>query len=278
MATNLTPQYQKAEEEYHRAVTFLERLAALQKMLQLIPKHKATEKMQQQIKQRIAKIKEQQEKQRQQRKGSGFSLSIRKEGDAQVVLVGPANSGKSTLLNQLTGAHAEVAAYPFTTTMPEVGIMDYHGVKIQVIEVPAVVAGFAETKMGPTFLAIIKQADLMVLLFRTPEEKALLDRELAEVNVKRVIYIQQENFPDALWQHLGLVKVYTKQPGKKPEARPLALGKGATVRDVAATVHKDFLQRFKFARVYGKHARFEGQTVGLDYVLQDDDVIELHLM
>ncbi len=275
MATNLTPQYQKAEEAYRQARTFSEKLEALQNMLREIPKHKGTEAMQQQIKQRLAKLREMEKKQRQQKKGShGFAL--KREGDALVVLVGPVNSGKSTLLNQLTGAHAEVADYPFTTTMPEMGVMDYHGVKIQVVEIPAIVLGFYRTKMGPSFLSLIKQADLMVLLFRTPEEKALLDKELMDVAVPRLIYNQQQDFPDVIWQHLGLMKVYTKQPGKKREEKPLALKRGATVRDVAQIVHKDFLQRFTFARIFGLSVKFAGQMVGLDHLLQDDDTVELH--
>jgi len=276
MATNLTPQYQKAEEEYQRATSIPEKLAALNKMLQMIPKHKATEKMQRMIKQRIAKLKLLQEKQRQQKKGSG-GFSLKREGDALVILVGTVNSGKSTLLNLLTGANAEVADYPFTTVMPEVGVMDYHGVKIQVVEIPAIVPHFLDTRMGPTFLSIIKQADLIVLLFRQPEEKAMLDRELAEVTVERIVYSGQQNFPDVLWQHLHLIRVYTKQSGKPREERPLALKKGALVRDVAMIVHKDFLKRFRFARIYGTSAKFEGQTAGLDYALEDGDVVELHL-
>ena len=276
MATNLTPQYQKAEEEYHQAKTFSEKLAALTRMLREIPKHKGTETMQQQIKQRMAKLKITEEKQRQQKKGRhGFAL--KREGDALIVLVGTVNSGKSTLLNKLTGAHAEVADYPFTTRMPEMGVMDYHGVKIQVVEIPAVVNNFVDTKMGPTFLSLIKQAQLMVMLFRNPEEKVLLDRELVDVQTRRLMYNRQENFNDMIWMNLGLVKVYTKQPGKKKEDKPLALKNGATVRDVAEIVHKDFLKRFKFARIYGKNAKFEGQMVGLDHVMKDDDTVELHL-
>ena len=275
MATNLTPQYQKAEDEYRTATTFSAKLEALQKMLREIPKHKGTESMQQQIKQRMAKLREMEEKQRQQKKGShGFTL--KREGEALVVLVGVVNSGKSTLLNLLTGAHAEVAAYPFTTKMPEVGVMDYHGVKIQIVEIPAITQNFLTTKMGPTFLSVIKQANVVVLLFQTPEEKALLDKELHGITVERLLYNHQENFPDIMWRHLKLIKIYTKQPGKKQEKRPLALKKGSMVRDVAHIVHKDFLQHFTFARIYGTSAKYEGQTVGLDHLLADNDIVELH--
>jgi ribosome-interacting GTPase 1 len=277
MATNLTPQYQKAEEAFHQARTSSEKLAALQKMLVLVPKHKATEKLQQQLKQRIAKIRLQEERQRQQRKG-GYSIMVKREGAAQIVLVGTTNSGKSTLLRKLTGAKVEIASYPFTTKMPEVGIADYHGVKLQMIEIPALVEGFSATKMGPTFMSFVKQADLMVLLFKTPDEKKLLDKELEDVYVPKLIYNGQEDFVNILWKKLGLIKVYTKQPGKKKEGKPLALHRGATVRAMAKIVHKDFLKRFRFARVSGTSAKFGGQMVGLDHVLADDDVVELHLI
>lgn len=216
------------------------------------------------------------EQQQALRKGS-FSISIKKEGSARLALVGTTNSGKSTLLNQLTGAKAETAPYPFTTKMPEVGVMDYHGVKIQIIEIPGVVPRFSQTKMGPTFLSLIKTADLIVLLFNTPEEKTLLDKELDDIGVEWIIYTHQEHFQDILWRRLGLLRVYTKQPGKKQEDRPMALRKGSLVKDLAVTVHKDFLKRFRFARVYGPSAKFDGQTVGLDHPLQDTDVVEIHL-
>lgn len=276
VATNLTPQYQKAEQEYHQARTLAEKIPALQKMLQEVPKHKASEKLQQQLKGRLAKLRDLQEKQRQQKKG-GHSVLLKREGDAQIVLVGTTNSGKSTLLNALTGSHVDVADYPFTTTLPEVGIMDYHGVKLQIIEIPAIVEHFAETKMGPTFLSLIRQSDLMVLLFKTPMEKNLLDRELEGVETVRLIYHQQENFSDLLWERLGLMMVYTKQPGQKPKNKPLALKKGAMIRDVAGVVHKDFLKRFRYARVQGRSAKFDWQVAGLDHTLQDGDVVELHM-
>lgn len=79
-----------------------------------------------------------------------------------------------------------------------------------------------------------------------------------------------------LFEHLGVVRVYTKLPGKAPDnARPFTLRRGQTVRDVARLVHKDIERTLRYARVWG-HSGFDGQQVGPDHVLADRDVIELH--
>ncbi len=278
MATNPGYEYQQAEVEYREADTPESKLQALQKMLRTAPKHKSSGNLLASIKDRIVKARGIIERQK-KAKGSGYSFKIKKEGAAQICIAGKTNSGKSRLLNELTGANAEVADYEFTTQIPEVGIMDYHGLKIQVIEIPAVVKNFYGTVMGPTYLGILKQSDLIVLLFKTPDEKNFLDKELKDVATDVLIYNDEnkKEFADKIWGKLGLVKVYTKQPRKKKDFPPMAFKKGSTVRDVANKVHKDFFKSFKYARIFGKSAKFEWQKVGLEHVLQDDDVVELHI-
>jgi uncharacterized protein len=79
-----------------------------------------------------------------------------------------------------------------------------------------------------------------------------------------------------LVRHLGIVRVYTKTPGKPPaKDHPFALRRGQTVEDVARLVHKDLAQSLKYARVWGKSG-FDGQHVGREHVVEDGDVIELH--
>nr|MBA4404649.1 GTP-binding protein [Nanoarchaeum sp.] len=73
------------------------------------------------------------------------------------------------------------------------------------------------------------------------------------------------------------VYVYTKSPGKNKDFPPIALNKGSNVRKLALSVHKDFVRRFDYARVWGLSAKFEGQRVGLNHLLKEGDVIELHL-
>jgi len=278
MPINAGYEYQKAEEEYRKARTNSEKLNALKEMLRVAPKHKGAEVLLKQIKERIAKIKGLEDKQRKLKK-SGYSVSVKKEGAAQVCVVGLTNSGKSTLLYGLTGAKVEIADYEFTTKKPEQGIMDYFGIKIQIVEIPAIVKNFNETSMGPSYLGIMQHSDLLVLMFRNPGEKKILDNELRDVDVTRLIYNGQgkKEFSELIWEKLGLIKVYTKQRGKPKEKPPIALEKGATVRDVAEKVHRDFLKRFKFARIFGNSAKFDGQMVGLDHLLKDDDAVELHM-
>ena len=193
------------------------------------------------------------------------------------MLVGTTNTGKSTLLKKLTNAQVEIADYPFTTKRPEMGILDYKGVKLQIVEIPAITKDFEKTPLGPTCLSIIRQAELIILMFNTAEEKKLLDNELKDVEVPIMIYNEQANLPDLIWERLGIIKVYTKQPGKKKDFPPVALKKGSTVEVLANKVHKDFIKRFKFARIYGKSAKFDGMKVGLNHVLADDDVLEVHV-
>jgi len=81
---------------------------------------------------------------------------------------------------------------------------------------------------------------------------------------------------DAIWDHLDIIRIFTKVPGKPPEDKPVVLRGEATVGKVAERIHKSFLERFRFARVWGS-ARFDGQKVGLDYRLQDGDIVEIHL-
>jgi ribosome-interacting GTPase 1 len=80
----------------------------------------------------------------------------------------------------------------------------------------------------------------------------------------------------AVFDLMGVVRVYTKAPGKTAEGAPYVLRRGSTALDVACHVHKDFAQRLKYARVWG-HSRFEGQMVDRHYVVEDRDVIEFHV-
>jgi ribosome-interacting GTPase 1 len=79
------------------------------------------------------------------------------------------------------------------------------------------------------------------------------------------------------FQALGILRVYTKQPGRPADReRPFTLDLGATVGDLARLIHKDVREKFRFARIWGPSA-FDGQTVQLDHVLQEGDVVEIHI-
>jgi len=80
-----------------------------------------------------------------------------------------------------------------------------------------------------------------------------------------------------VYQLLDIIRVYTKTPGQKPDfTDPIILKKGSTLEDAATQVHKDFAAKLKYARVWGS-GKHDGLMVKRDHVLQDGDVIELHM-
>jgi len=170
MPINAGYEYGKAESEFNQAGTVQEKLLALRKMLSVAPKHKGAESLLKQIKEKIAKYKELAEKEKKAKKGSGKTLSIKKEGAATICIIGTVNSGKSTLLKKLTNANVLIAPYPFTTKKPEIGVLDYKGIKLQIVEIPAIAEKFEYSELGPSLLAIIRQSDLLIITFKEKSE------------------------------------------------------------------------------------------------------------
>src|SRR5437870_3443633 len=147
MPANLTPQYKEAEQRFRQAATHVEKLETLREMLALLPKHKGTEKIQADLRKRIAKLEEEEAAPRRagaQRFDPGH---VPREGAGQWVLLGPPNAGKSALVRALTHAHPEVAPYPFTTRAPQPGMMPFEDVQVQLVDTPAVTAQHLESYM-----------------------------------------------------------------------------------------------------------------------------------
>ena len=161
MAANLTPQYLKAEEEYRRAQSPDEELRWLQVMLQEIPKHKASEKMQMMLKTKIADAKKEVEASRGAgKKAGGKSVKIPRQGAGTAVVIGGPNSGKSQLLNYFTKAKPEVAPYPFTTQTASPGMMAWEDVFVQLIDTPPITPDFFESYL----YGYIRGAELVLLM------------------------------------------------------------------------------------------------------------------
>jgi len=313
MPVNPGIEYQLAQQRSLEAETPQEKLRALEEMLQKVPKHKSSENLVKEIRQRIAKIKTQLEKEK-SAKGKRFQISVKKEGAAQICILGTTTVGKSCLLNRLTNTKVKEAPYGFTTRMPELGTLEHEGIKFQMVEIPAITENFLAKENGGAFVNIIRNADLILFLITQKNQLPLLKKELDRANMKvneekpiqetivqykRAILVvngsERFNIPnlpsvslnilkedltkvkELIWKNLGLIFVFTKAPGKKKDYPPVALPKGSTVEDVAMHVHKDFIRKFRFAKIFGKSAKFvSGQIVGLNHKLEEGDVIELH--
>lgn len=159
MAANLTPQYLKAEEEYRRAATAEDELKWLEAMLREMPKHKASEKLQSELKQKISRAKKDVEAERKSGK-KGHGVRIPRQGAGTAVLLGGPNAGKSQLLASLTRATPEIAPYPFTTRAPQLGMMPWQDVMVQLVDMPPITKDFME----PYVQGIVRGADVAVLV------------------------------------------------------------------------------------------------------------------
>jgi len=156
MPANLTPEYRQADARFRSAVTKEEKIAALEEMLRVIPKHKGTEKLQADLRSRLSKLR------REPRKGQakGFSHRIPREGAGQVALVGCPNAGKSSLVAALTHATPEVAPYPLTTRDATPGMMPFEDIAFQLLDLPPL----CEEHVEPWVYDLVRAADMVWLV------------------------------------------------------------------------------------------------------------------
>jgi len=262
MPVNAPPEYFKAEAKYQNAKTTEEKIVALEEMIRVLPKHKGAEHLLGQLRGKLSRLKKESAK----KKGPSHVAGIRKEGYAQVCLMGFPNVGKSSLLSALTESKPRVSSYPYTTEKPVVGMMNYKGVNIQLIEIPST--------FEPRFVSIARTSDLIAFLARNKKEKEMLMAFAKDnfLRTKSVFLNPWEDEPNVLkeriWSALDLILVYTKKT-----KTPMALKKGSTVRNFTEKIHREFIINFRFARIERKRRKMQ---VGLDYILHDGDVVEIH--
>ncbi|MHA1916798.1 MAG: GTPase [Candidatus Ranarchaeia archaeon] len=389
MPTNLPPEAMVAGKRYEESTTLEEKIRTLQDYLSKIPKHKGTGKLRLKLRGTLAKFEGEVEKRAKHKKmiasGGKSPWSIEKQETGLVILVGLPNSGKSHLLNQITGANSEVGEYEFTTNLPVIGATKYEDVILSIVDLPSIVKGSADGRSnGRRIFGVVRTATLIVLVCDLSKEisnieiileefeksRIKLNEEKPKVRIEKtgmggihvfgrqkyvgdieelkdllrgsgitngVIHIHEEidlegiidlldpklirkkaiivgskgdlsstkekfdllvskykkRFPivgisitknkgfnelrKTLFDNLDIIRVYTKEPGNEPTSDPLILKHGSTVRDICNSIHKTFVQNFKYAKIFGKSVKFDRTKVGLDHVVKDKDVVELKI-
>jgi ribosome-interacting GTPase 1 len=164
MPANLPPQYFEAEKRFRAAKEPDEKIAALEAMLAIMPRHKGTDKLHAMLRQKIARFTQEAERKYATARRAGFYIS--KEGAGQVMLVGPANAGKSQLLASLTEAIPEIAEYPFTTKTPIPGMMKFEDIQIQLVDTPPI--GHKEVRV--LLANTLRNADLIAIVIDLSRE------------------------------------------------------------------------------------------------------------
>ncbi len=387
MVTNLPAEARAKWIKVMEAKTIEEKIRALEEFLSAVPKHKGTANLRLWATRRLAELREELEERRRRRSGKGVSFFVEKEGAAQIVVAGLPNSGKSTLVNKLTGARTRIADYPFTTQKPIPGMLKYEDIYFQLIDTPPIQpeGGIWNNRV----IGLIRNSDALILVLdntRNPFEEfltlkneleksgillykprgrvvieknragrlgvrvtlmgKLLDGTVDDIrrlmesyrlyNVHVKIYgevslddVEQaifeskiykpciviinkadidpsearkhaykiheisnntpillasakyvkglEKLGEILFKTLDLVRIYTKQPNGPVADKPLVLKRGATIYDVAKSIHKDFVKKFKYAKIWGPSAKYPGEKVGLDHVVEDGDIVEIHV-
>lgn len=167
MPANLPPQYVSAEGKLKSAKEPGEKIAILEEMWALLPKHKGTDKIQADLKRRISRLRNEEEKSAARRKG--FSISVVREGAGQVVAAGPPNAGKSSLVSVLAHPGPKIAPYPFTTLLPFPAMMPHLDVKVQLVDLPPIAPGHLEFWM----VNLLKNADACLLVLDASDDSCL---------------------------------------------------------------------------------------------------------
>ena len=233
------------------------------------------------------------------------SIAVRREGAAQIALVGPPNAGKSSLLQALSNIQIKTGDYAFTTTRPVPALTRIGGVLLQLVEIPGLIEGAAEGRGGGRpLLGVLRGADAILFCHDARAPVAELEAvmkgvsdagierpaaiaatksdeaggarlgaafpDLAVVEVSVLDDASLDRLRDMIWQLTGLLRVFLRD-----DDDPVALRPPVRVVDVADSIHHELGERCVGARVWGPSARFDGQRVGRDHLLADADTVEI---
>jgi ribosome-interacting GTPase 1 len=233
MPANLTPAYHAAEKRYRQANTPEDKIEALREMYAVMPKHKGTDKLQADIKRRIAQLKEASMKAPAARQVPLWVID--KIGAGQVPVIGSPNAGKSALIARLTHAEVKVAEYPFTTQTPVPAMMPFQNIQIQLIDAPA----WSEDFDVGWIPELARRADACVLVADlsrkdAPEATAFIVRAMADRDVVLIGQIPDEREGFEVCIPTLLVANKTELPG---------------ATDVLAQLTEHFADRFPICAI-----------------------------
>ena len=299
MPINASHEYFEAEKRYLQAGTLDEKIESLEELIRAAPRHKGIENLVAELKTRLRKLREKLEKGRKVGKGK---KGIKKEG-FQIVFIGKANSGKSLLLSKLTNATPTISSVKFMTVKPELGTMEYEGVRAQVVDLPSV--GSKEFDFG-----IANNADCLLFVISGLNEIKEIEESVSKATGKKIIVINKIDLLDEnekrklkercmskrlnfilvsalngegidelkrkIFESMQVIRVYMKEPRKEKSEKPVVLPFGSTVKDVAETIYKGYSMKVKETRLTGPSGKFTNQKVGLQHKLKDKDVVEFH--
>ncbi len=299
-STNQSPFYQRAEADFLNASSDEERLECLEIMIKECPKHKSSENMLRNLTTRYKKIKTGLEKQR--RSGKTKMKGIKK-GDMQLIISGFPNVGKSSLFKLLTKQNTKISPTPYTTYQSKLGTTKFEDVKIQTIDLAPfpnedkslinsadvillVVDNIKQIKDSEKYLKKIKGKLFIIynkedLLNET--EKRKLTATINTKYKKLKTYLLSTEKPNnellkdllkEIYNSFPIIRVYTKEPRKKPTEKPMILKRDSTIESAAEKILKGMSKNLKRARIWGPSSKFGGQTVGIEHKLKDKDIIE----
>lgn len=359
-----------------------EKIKAIQDQIHQTQLNKATEHHIGLLKAKIAKLKREQETIQTKKSGiSSDGFDVKRSGDATVVFIGLPSVGKSTLLNKLTGSRSAIGAYQFTTLTVVPGMMEYRGARIQVLDLPGIIAGASKGKgLGKRILSVARSADLVILILDVfqPYHEDVLRTELGNIGIRldqkppniviekantggvaiaqqirltkmpeklvreilnvygytsarvvireditseqlvdhltgdksyaesitvlnkvdlvdpkfvtavrgkvksKVIPISAdsglniEDLKEKIYEKLDFIRLYMRPKGGETDFKePLIIRRNSTVEDVCNKLHRSMKKEFRYGLIWGKSVKFGGQRVGLQHVLQDEDVLTI---
>ncbi len=356
-----------------------QQIAEVEKEISETEYNKATQQHIGKLKAKVARLKAEAEKRAATRGGAGRSFAVKKSGHASAALIGFPSVGKSTILNHVTNAKSDVAAYEFTTLDVIPGILYHRKAEIQILDLPGIIRGAAQGRgRGREVIAVARASDLVIFVadVYTPDTSVLpaelhaagirLNQRPADIRVTKAlrggihvhftvpqkqltaefaadlvaeygllnadvvirgnvtdeqlidtlagnrVYLPAivalnkidaadatmlararrtlkgwevveisaeldrglEDLKDLIYDKMRFIRIYLKPQGGEADMKePLIMKAGTTVDQVCEHIHREWRRRFRYANVWGKSARFPGQTVGLDHVMADEDVL-----